>query len=151
MRAINPEEVLHRREVENTTDLIRYAAQQIGCPKPVGNKARGKIIKAINEEMREQRWSIKHLVAAVDYMKARGIKARSVSFLLYHVQDAVKQGFLPRESLSVWDDLETSISEAVHMETDESWVRKLLSARGKALVQVYERWREERLPLLRTE
>lgn len=148
MRESNPEEILRRAEVQSTTDLIRYAAQRLGCPKPVGHKARGKVVRAIREEMQEQGWSIQHLAAAVDYMKARGIRAKSVHFLLFHVQEAVRQGYMPRQSMSPLDDLESRVAEAIYMESDETWTRRLLSAKGEALAQVYEKWSNERLPAL---
>lgn len=142
---------LRANDVDDNVSVVRYAQQSIGCPIPVGNKKRGLLYKRIKEELAEQRWTYRHLVAAIDYMKSRGIKARSFDYIFYHVVPAIQNGFMPRPAVSSDDELKQAVTHAVYLETDEDWTRRLLSARGTALQKVYEQWQSERLPLLEGE
>lgn len=141
-----PEEVLTAKDVDDGWSLIVYASQRIGCPRPIGHKKRGMAIKRIKEEREAQRWAWADLAAAVDYMKHRGIKAKSIDFVFYHVEDARKNGFRPRVASSS-EGLMDAVAQAVYVETDQQWVRRLLSAKGNALRKVYEAWEAERKPL----
>lgn len=142
------EEFLRANDVKSPKDLLAYAGQQIGCPKPIGNKARGMLFGRIKDELEAQGWSIRHLVSAVDYMKSRGIKARSFDFVFYHVEPAIKSGFMPRSASNSLDGLKEAVAQAVYLETDDDWTRRLLLARGSALAKVYGQWETERLPVL---
>lgn len=143
-----PEEALRANDVADPWAAILYASQQIGCPRPIGHKRRGLMFRRIHEEMELQRWSWRHLTAAVDYMKHRGIKARSFDYIFYHVDDALKNGFMPRAVTTTADDLNDAVAQAIHIETDDAWIRKLLLARGSSLRTVYDMWRSERGALL---
>jgi hypothetical protein len=81
-------------------------------------------------------------------MKKRGIKPRSFDFVYYHVEEAGKAGFLPRTAITSVEELQEAVSDAVYLETDDDWVRRLLSARGSSLTKVYAMWQEERGTLL---
>jgi hypothetical protein len=142
------DDLLQKNDVSNTLELLTYAQQRIGTPIPIGVKKRGAQIARIKDEMEVQRWNLEHLVAAVDYMKSRGIKARSFDYVLYHVEPAIRDGFMPRVNTSTFDSLEAAVADAVFIETDDAWTRKLCLARGVALQMVYGQWREERLPYL---
>lgn len=143
--------LIRASEVDSTVLVVQYAAQEIGCPIPVGHKRRGVLFGQIKDEMEAQRWTWKHLTAAVDYMKSRGIRARSFNYVFYHVEPAIHEGFMPRPAASSHEGLNDAVARAVYMETDESWTRRLLSARGNAKFKVYQLWENERLPLLREE
>lgn len=138
------DEFLQRRDVQKPLDLLTYSQQQIGTPIPIGPKQRSLAVKRLEEEMEAQRWTIDHLVAAIDYMKARGINARSFAFTFYHVEPAVKGGYMPRQHTNTWDELGAAVSEAVELEDDSTWVRRLCMARGAALQHVYDQWVRER-------
>jgi hypothetical protein len=98
--------------------------------------------------MAEQGWSVRHLVSAIDFMKSRGIKARSFDFVFYHVEPAIQAGFMPRPASTSREALEEAVSRAIYLENDEEWKRRLLSARGSSLHKVYQSWEQERLPVL---
>ena len=100
-------------------------------------------MRRINEELMAQGWSLQHLVGAIQYMKDKGIKAHSFDFIFYHVESAVKAGYVKRPQ-QTWDDLEGLVSQAVYAETDQEWSRRLLSARGGALARLYQQWLNER-------
>jgi len=142
------EGLMHPRDVTSTVTIVQYAAQKIGCPIPIGNKSRGMLYKRIKEEMTEQGWDWKHLTAAIDYMKSRGIRPRSFGYVFYHVETAIHEGFMPRPAISSHEALNDAVSRAVYLETDEEWQRRLLAARGNAKVKIYQLWEKERLPLL---
>ena len=146
--SVQPEEFLRAKDVQSPRQLLDYAAQQLGCPKPIGHAARGSVLRRIKDEMNHQRWTWRHLTGAIDFMKQRGIKPRSFDFVYYHVEPAGKAGFLPRTAITSVEALQEAVSEAVYLETDDEWVRRLLSARGSALTKVYSMWEEERGMLL---
>jgi len=140
-------DMIPRSDVKSSLDLLKYGQQTLGTRMPIGSKRRSLACERINLEMAAQRWTMDHLLAAVDYMKARGIQANSFDFVFYHVEPAVKDGFMPRQH-NKWEDLDAAVAEAVAKETDESWLRKLVMARGIARQKVYEKWSHERLPQL---
>ena len=140
-------DMIQRSDVKSSLDLLKYGQQVLGTRMPIGSKRRSVACDRINLEMSVQRWTTEHLLAAVDYMKSRGIQATSFDFVFYHVEAAIKEGFMPRRPTK-WDDLEAAVAEAVALETDEGWTRKLSMARGVALQKVYERWSLERKPVL---
>lgn len=144
-----PEGRITPESVSTNPLVVWYAAQEIGCPIPVGYKKRAVLYRRISDELAAQGWQMKHLVAAIKYMKSRGIKPKSFDFIFYHVEPAIQNGFMPRSAATRDDELKQAVSEAVYLETDEDWTRRLLSARGTALAKVYELWEEERLPQLR--
>lgn len=146
-----PDRFIQASEVTSTPIAVWYAAQEIGCPIPVGNKRRGTLYRQIKEEMEAQRWTWRHLTAAIDYMKSRGIRPRSFAYVFYHVDPAIREGFMPRPAVSSHEDLSDAVARAVYMETDEDWTRRLLAARGNAQRKVYAMWEKERLPLLEEE
>lgn len=146
--SIHPEEMLQAYEVATAAQFMDYACQQLGVSKPIGHKARGLMVRRIKEEMAEQRWTWKHLTAAVKYMKTRGIRGKSIDYIFYYVSDAIRDGFMPRPPASTWEALQERVSVAIYMESDTTWTNRLLAARGQALAQVYAKWEKERLPSL---
>lgn len=148
MRSYKPEEFLRANEVSSPREILQYAGQQIGCPKPIGHKKRGMLYKRIKEELQEQRWTYRHLTSAIDFMKKRGIKAKSFDYIFYHVEPAIQAGFMPRAATDNHDALQEAVARAVYLETDEDWTRRLLAARGSSLARVYQMWVKERQPLL---
>jgi hypothetical protein len=145
---MRPEGRITPEQVDTNPLVVWYAAQEIGCPIPVGHKKRGVLYRRIKEELEAQRWGYRHLVAAINFMKSRGIKPRTFDYIFYHVEPAIHAGFMPRPAVTGDDELKQAVAHAVYLETDEDWTRRLLSARGSALAKVYEMWQEERLPVL---
>jgi hypothetical protein len=143
-----PEGRITPESVSTNPLLVWYAAQELGCPIPVGYKKRAVLYRRITDELAAQGWTHKHLIAAIKYMKSRGIKPRSFDYIFYHVDPAIQNGFMPRPAVNSDDELKQAVSHAVYLETDEDWTRRLLSARGTSLAKVYELWQEERQPLL---
>lgn len=140
--------LLHAKDVDSTVMVVDYAAQEIGCPIPIGNKARATLYRRIKEEMAAQRWGWKHLTAAIDYMKSRGIRPRSFAFVFYHVDPALDEGFMPRPAASSQEALDKAVARAAYLETDDEWTRRLLAARGNARLKVLRLWEEQRQPLI---
>jgi len=145
---IQPEEFLRANDVDTPQQVLDYAAQQLGCPKPIGHARRGTTLRRIKDEMSYQNWTWRHLTGAIDFMKQRGITPRSFDFVYYHVEPAMKAGFLPRTAVSSVEALKEAVSHAVYLETDDEWIRRLLAARGSSLTKVYSMWEQERRPLL---
>lgn len=143
MKSIQPVEFLRASDVSTPQDVMEYASQQIGCGMPIGVKARGVAQRRIREEMEAQKWSFAHLIAAIDYMKSKAIRPRSIDFIFYHVDTAIRNGYL-RRPVSTMDGLSQAVTEAVYLETDPDWTRRLLAARGAALQLVYNQWVSER-------
>ena len=127
---VQPEEFLRANDVQSPQQVLDYAAQQLGCPKPIGHAARGSSLRRIKDEMNHQHWT------------------KSFDFVYYHVEPAGKAGFLPRTAITSVEELQEAVSDAVYLETDDDWVRRLLSARGSSLTKVYAMWQEERGTLL---
>lgn len=138
------DEMVSEADVVDVTSFMNYASQQLGVAKPVGIKGRALAMARIQDEMAEQQWGWKHMTAAVRFMKARGIKARTHSYILHFVGDAIQHGYLTKPKTSTWDALYEQVSVAIHQEEDPTWIRRLASAKGQALVQVYAKWQQER-------
>ncbi len=148
MIRVQPAEFLRAKDVGTPQQLLDYAAQQLGCPKPIGHAKRGTVLRRIKDEMAYQKWTWRHLTGAIDFMNDRGIKPKSFDFVYYHVEPATQAGFLPRASFSSVEALQEAVSQAVYLEDDEEWVRRLLFARGSSLTKVYLLWEEERKLIL---
>ena len=120
---------------------MQYFSQELGGPIPVGIKQRGLLIRRMTDEMAHQMWTFNHLVASIKYMKNRHIKAHSFDYVYWNVGKAVAAGYLGHNRLSVLDE---QVAEAIHYESDPSWVRKLSLAKGVAREIVYATWLKER-------
>jgi hypothetical protein len=93
--------------------------------------------------MSTQGWQIRDLVTAVQFIKAKRKKCRSLHGILWFVSDAKKWNHYRGEHLPN-SSLHLKVAEAIAQETDDTWARRLTLASGKALEVVYGNWVEER-------
>lgn len=131
------------RKVTTIPEFVQYAAKELGCSTPVG-KQRFILYNHIKAEMQAQEWTLNDLIKTVRYCKAFHKEIRSSYGILYHVWAATK--WVEEEDHF---DLQMKVAEALQIETDEVWLRRLSLASGKALSRVYDNWLEERGDLLR--
>lgn len=129
--------------VTNVPTFLRFAQQEIGVDLPISNGRRQGFMKFCKEEMDAQGWAIEDLVAAVQFVKEFNKPCRTPQGILWYVADARQW----RDRVSAYRDdvdLHLKVAEALAMEDDESWARKLSLAQGKALELVYRNWAMER-------
>jgi hypothetical protein len=129
--------------VTNVPSFTSYAQQELGLSLPLGNGRRQAWSKYCKDEMSTQGWVIDDLVLAVRFIKARRKKCRSLYGILWFVSDAQKWGKAAGEHLPD-SSLHLKVAEAIAIETDDSWARRLSLASGKALEIVYSNWVKER-------
>lgn len=134
-------ERLRADDVDSPMRLIAYYQQELGGPLPVGFKRRSLMFKRMEEEMAWQRWGWGDLVASIQYMKNRHVTAGSFDRVYHYVRQAIAAGYTGENRLT---SLEVSRQQALHVEKDENWVRKLSLANGEALRRLLDRWQEER-------
>ena len=127
-------------DVKSSSMFTRYLHQELGVDVPVGGSGRGAWYGRLQSEMEAQGWSWADLVGAVQYLKARKSRLGVMDGLFYYVSTSQDRGY----GDDPYDDVRSKVSEALHLETDERWIRKLSLAQGKALVEVYRQWEDER-------
>lgn len=129
-------------DVTSVPKFTEYARQELGLSYPVGKGRREGWMKHCKEEMNTQSWSFVDLVTAVDYIKEKRSVCHTLYGILWYVGDARRTvQTVQREQ----DDtnLHMKVADALNVEEDETWRRKLALARGQALAMVYEQWRSE--------
>jgi len=129
--------------VTNVPSFTSYAQQELGLSLPLGNGRRQAWSKFCKDEMAAQGWEIQDLVTAVQFIKAKRKKCRSLHGILWFVSDAREWGSARNEHLPS-SSLHLKVAEAIAIETDDSWARRLSLASGRALEIVYGKWVEER-------
>ena len=75
--------------------------------------------------------------------KGYGRKMRTVDSVPLFYEQAQEAGWFNEEQRDD-SDLQCRIDSALYVETDEGWIRRLLSARGEARRLVIEMWEQER-------
>lgn len=123
--------------VDSPLSFTRYCRNRLGVTIPVGGSARGEWYAFLAEEMEFQGWDWDDLQRAVDYIAEQGKAVRTVKGVLWFVEDALKKTTVEKQ-----DDLQVKVAEALAVEEDEYWRRRLSLAQGKALKRVYDEWRE---------
>ena len=126
------------REYASPEAFCRYAHRLLGVEIPVARFRTG-WYKRLKEEMQAQGWDWDDMAKAVRYMKAHNIHAKRMDYILYHVQKARTWV----EEVDSWE-LQGKVADALKVETDEIWRRRLALARGPALAKIYGQWVEER-------
>jgi hypothetical protein len=124
-------------EVVGAQSFTRYARAMLGCEVPVGNKYRGIWYARLKEEMEVQGWTWQDLVHTVQYIQQKRKRVHKITGILYFVQEA-QQHYKDTEV----SDLHVKVAEAIAKERDETWIKRLSLASGKALSHVYIQWRE---------
>lgn len=124
------------RQVTTPLAFTRYASQKLGCEVPVGGKARGVWYKRLLDEMEAQGWTWGDLLRAIDHVKDQKIKVRKIDGIFYYVNKSKR----PVEA----SPIDAQVAQAIRLETDEGWKRRLSLATGKQLERVYSEWLRER-------
>lgn len=127
-----------RDPVDGAVSFTRYCRERLGVTIPVGPKTRGEWYGFLKEEMEAQGWDWGQLQRAVDYIVEHGETVRTIKGVLWFVEEALRAA--PAENL---DEVRVKAAEALAVETDEYWRRRLSLATGKALERVYGEWRQK--------
>jgi len=134
---------LRPEDVTTVPKFTEYARQELGLSYPVGKGRRNGWMKYCKEEMSTQSWTFLQLITAVDYIKDGGRSCRTLYGILHYVDEAGEVNARVSKDLED-DNLQVNVADALNVEQDESWRRKLALAQGQALAMVYEQWRVER-------
>lgn len=124
--------------VRGPVSFTRYAKAHLGCEVPVFN-GRGRWFAQLKEEMEAQGWTWDDMIRTVQYVKGSRIHVEKIHGLLYYVHKAERWA-KEREN----QDLHANVSQAISLESDEMWLRRLRLAKGKALERVYDEWKRAR-------
>ncbi len=136
-------ERLRPDDVTTVPKFTEYARQELGLSFPLGKGRREAWMKWCKEEMTTQTWSFLQLTNAVDYIKKGRRSCRTLYGILHYIDEAGDYQARREFDLEV-HDLQVNVADALEVESDEGWRRKLALARGQALAMVYEQWRAER-------
>jgi hypothetical protein len=100
-------------------------------------------MKHCKEEMETQSWTFLQLITAVRYIKEIHASCRTLYGILHYVDEAERWYEAVKAEWEV-GNLHVKVADALAVEDDEGWRRKLALAQGKALEMVYSRWELER-------
>jgi len=134
---------LRPEDVTTVPKFTEYARQELGLSYPVGKGRREGWMHHCKEEMSTQSWTFAQLVVAVQYIKETRANCRTLHGILWYIDEAGRAGDHLLEEQQI-TDLHVNVADALEIEHDESWRRKLALAQGKALEMVYAQWRVER-------
>lgn len=115
--------------------FTRYAKAKLGCEIP----DRSLWFFRLSEKMETKGWTWNDMIATVDFLQSRSVMIEEIVSLLFYVEEAKQWS----EMLNV-HDLQGKVAEAMSVERDEQWLRRLSLAHGKALERVYREWKKER-------
>jgi hypothetical protein len=136
-------ERLRPEDITSVPAFTEYARQELGLSYPVGKGRREGWMKHCLEEMVTQDWDFVQLVAAVQYIKAKRASCRTLHGILYYVDEAALLSLRAAKQQQN-TDLHANVADALQVERDEGWRRRLSLAQGQALAMVYDQWRLER-------
>ncbi len=136
-------ERLQPEDVTTVPKFTQFVRQELGLSYPVGKGRREGWMKYCKNEMEVQGWSFRQLVDAVHYIKEERKSCKTLQGTLWYVDEAQRWVWRTVEEAS-FDDLHAKVADALAVEDDEGWRRKLALAQGKALEMVYSRWELER-------
>ncbi len=136
-------ERMTHENVTNVLSFSKYAQQELGLSLPLGNGRRQGWYKFLGQELVVQGWQISDLVDTVDFIKARRLKCHTPQGILWYVADSIKVNS-KRTEFESDSNLHTKVANALAVETDDGWARRLSLAKGKALELVYANWVAER-------
>jgi len=115
-----------------------YVRQQLGVELPIGKRLRSLWYQRLNTEREMQGWSWNDLTATVAFLSNHPeIEIRRIDGLFYYVKEARRYGYMVPSSK---EELRTKVAEAMAIEEDEHWVRRLSLATGTAMAKVYQQW-----------
>lgn len=122
----------------NPFEFSLYLREQLGVSHPPGGRRKA-FLGQLVDEMKMNQWSYPDLIATVQYVKDQGIRIKEPYGIFFHVNAALASRGKQQEY-----DLVSAVAQALAVETDEAWIRRLSLAKGVALERVYEQWRNER-------
>lgn len=123
----------------NPFEFCLYMREQLGVDvSPSGR--RKAFMGQLADEMEMNGWSYHDMVRAVGYVKEKNIRIKEPYGIFFHVNDALTAS----QKKDTDYDLIAGVADALAIEQDEGWVRRLSLAKGVALARVYAEWRNER-------
>lgn len=135
-------------DVHDPKTFAEYAQQKLGIPYPTG-----KSIAVLRKSLREffehyPQADYNTMCRVVEWAGSKKKRYAHTYQLVYAFRYAYQDGYLPELEPSremTDEDLETAIEEALKVEKDIEWRRRLIVAHGlEARKHVYEEWRKER-------
>ena len=136
-------ERLQPEDITTVPAFTEYARQELGLSYPLGKGRREGWMKYCKSEMETQGWSFVQLVAAVQHIKAKRASCRTLQGIFYYVDEAAFLSFQAKKRQQN-HDLHANVADALQVERDEGWRRRLSLAQGQALAMVYDQGRLER-------
>jgi hypothetical protein len=128
-------------EVVDHKTFCQYSSQVAGIPYPTNshlNKAKT-LLAELFEMYPALTW--KGLCQLPLWAKHRKKRYAHCLQLINAYRFAYQDGWLPEIDVDAVDrQMEEKINQALEIETDPAWRRRLLSSRGTARREVYERW-----------
>jgi len=100
-------------------------------------------MKYCKEEMSTQSWTFLQLTTAVLFIKKGRRSCRTLYGILHYVDEAGDMQARVNKNLEN-HNLQVNVADALQVERDEGWRRRLSLAQGKALEMVYKQWELER-------
>lgn len=140
-------EPIKRTEVVDEASFARYVCQTLGTPYSTKGDfmMMKKKLKQLREEMPQVTWST--LVGTVDWARAKRKHPPFAANVIDMVRYAFADGYLPEldpNNQERDERLESGIHEALQVETDEEWRRRLSGSFGKGRKEVYAQWLQSR-------
>lgn len=132
-------------EVETVEDLIEYVRSRYGVVVHWREKVRFR--ERYNEFMKDNpHVDISVLVKAADWGKDTKRRLKTLNGLFFLVSDAFALGALPEldPAFAKTTCLEEGIIEALSIEEDEGWVKRLVASQGPSRARALEEWRQVR-------
>lgn len=137
------------KDVVTIEDLIQYTRDRFGVVVHFMDKNR---FKGLWKEFQEDNphVDIQILVKAVNWAKVNRFRITSLTGVLLAVAAAHERGGLPELNPHFHEakSFEQEIEEALALEPELEWRRRLYGSSGKALVKALSDWKAQRLPLL---
>lgn len=132
-------------DVETADDLIEFIRSRFGVVVTWKEKAKFKnMLKQFKSD--NPHVDIGVLAKAADWAKKGHKKATSLCAVFYYVDFARKAGALPELDPKHVEnvELEDRITEALEVEKDEGWRRRLIASSGSARILAITEWQEQR-------
>jgi len=126
---------MQRGEVKNITTWRTWAQQQLGVPHIIRKGA-------TNATDFQKEHGLESLMRLTDWVKQSGThkKIRTVDSVPFYYEKAVEAGWY-----KTTEDLDLLIDSALYDESDEMWVRHLLTAKTNEDKEAYKIWEVARV------
>lgn len=129
-------------EVKNIRDFATYAAQEAGIPYPAKKHlyAASSEVEKIFALYPSLNWS--SMCKIVDWAKENKKRYPHIMALINGYRYAYADGYLEELAPNEDDSLETKIEQALEIETDPEWRRRLMVSNGPGRKIVYAAWQK---------